>query len=129
MLAIQTMCHNQFMYLLGVIGGQTRAVLVASIFDKSMRIRGRGSTKVEDEPEITEKGTESSKGKKYPTDQPAGPDYTVGQLTNLVSVDCTRIDRSTTAIHMLWTAPISLFIAIALREYLFTGQTLPFQHC
>ncbi|KAK8014355.1 ABC transporter family protein [Apiospora arundinis] len=97
MLFLQTLAHNQFMYLLGVIGGQSRAVLVSSIFDKSMRTRGRGES-----------------GKQDKEKKSAATDYTIGRLTNLMSVDCTRIDRATTGIHMLWTAPLSLCIAISL---------------
>lgn len=111
MLVIQTLAHNHFMYLMGVIGGQSRAVLVSAIFDKSMRISGRGS--LDNPPELGKgKGKKgAAKGKK----DADGKEHTVGGLTNFMSVDCARIDRSTTAIHMLWTAPMALIIAVALR--------------
>ncbi|KAK8098094.1 uncharacterized protein PG998_013580 [Apiospora kogelbergensis] len=105
MLFMQTLAHNQFMYLLGVIGGQSRAVLVSSIFDKSMRTRGRGESEGEPEKDKENKSEEK---------KTAATDYTIGRLTNLMSVDCTRIDRATTGIHMLWTSPLSLCIAISL---------------
>ncbi|KAL8919696.1 MAG: hypothetical protein Q9208_006649 [Pyrenodesmia sp. 3 TL-2023] len=47
-LAIQIPAHNHYMYLLGVIGGQSRAVLTSVIFDKSMRVMGRGRAAVEE---------------------------------------------------------------------------------
>ncbi|KAH9905494.1 P-loop containing nucleoside triphosphate hydrolase protein [Xylariomycetidae sp. FL2044] len=95
MLLVQTLSHNQFMYTLGAIGGESRAALVSMIFDKSLQITGRGIS-------------QDVKGENNQNNP------TVDHLTSLVSVDCNRVDRATTAIHMLWTCPLSLCIAIAM---------------
>lgn len=127
MLLVQTLAHNQFMFLMGVMGGECRAVLTSAIFNKSMRIRGRGVSSSKNRTGEVEKAskearsTESNKSN-YPTvsdpttsKKTEKEDDSIGYLTNFMSVDCNRIDRATTAIHMLWTAPMSLIIAIALR--------------
>jgi hypothetical protein len=125
MLLVQTLAHNHFMFLLGTIGGQSRAVLVSAIFDKAMRISGRGSPDDVSEPGKGGKGQKGGDGKGGDGKGADGKEHTLGGLTNFMSVDCARIDRSTTAIHMLWTAPLSLIIAIALRMYAPYFQSLP----
>ncbi|RYP20942.1 hypothetical protein DL765_002479 [Monosporascus sp. GIB2] len=126
MLLIQTLAHNQFMFLMGVIGGQSRSMLVSAIFGKSMHTRGRGSsapgtgTQGVKEAPGSAVSAESNQKDSSTADDPTthkrldAKEHSIGHLTNFMSVDCNRIDRATTAIHMLWTAPMSLIIAVAL---------------
>jgi len=103
MLAIQSFAHNHYMYLMAVMGGRTRAILVSAIFEKSANIRGLANS---------DPAAEKQKTKIVPDDR-----YNLsGNVINLVTVHCGRIDKTISAIHMLWTAPLSLGLAIALRE-------------
>lgn len=128
MLAIQTFCHNHYMFLLGVIGGQARAVLTSAIFDKSMRVMGRNKvTEIEehewdDEEESTSKHSaekktrNKKKSKAQKKKKEKKEEWSTGHLTGLLSVDCARIAQTASGLHILWTAPLSLCIAIALRK-------------
>lgn len=114
MLSIQTLTHNYFWYLLGVIGGESRAVLTAAIFDKAMRVEGRGrAAKV--------KG-QQSKGinVKHNNKSEETEDSSTAHLTNLLSVDCARVAQGAPRIHFLWTAPLSIILAITLRKVLYS---------
>ena len=108
MLTIQTFAHNHYMYLLGVIGGQSRAVLTSVIFDKSMRVMGRGrAAAMEDQASVSDAPNKADKEEEK-------EDWSSGQLTGLLSVDCARISQTTSGLHMLWTAPFSIIVAISL---------------
>ncbi len=110
MLTIQTFAHNHYMYLLGVIGGQSRAVLTSAIFDKSMRVIGRGTAAaVDNQASDDDAPKQSSKEEKK-------EDWSTGHLTGLLSVDCARIAQAASGTHILWTAPISIIVAISLCE-------------
>jgi ATP-binding cassette subfamily C (CFTR/MRP) protein 1 len=106
MLAIQSFAHNHYMYLMAVMGGRTRAILVSSIFDKSANVRGLANG---------DSAAEIQKTKVAPDDRDRY--HLSGHIINLVTVHCGRIDKTVSAIHMLWTAPLSLGLAIALCEY------------
>jgi len=110
MLIIQSFAHNHYMFMLGVIGGQCRAVLVSAIFEKSMRVMGRGNANAAGkESGINEKSSESTSG------QNKGDEvWSSGQLTSFLSVDCARVGQTASAIHIVWTAPLSLTVAISL---------------
>ena len=110
MLAIQTFAHNHYMYLLGVIGGQSRAILTSAMFDKSMRVMGRGrAIAVENQESDDDAPKQSTKAKEK-------EDWSTGHLTGLLSVDCARIAQAASGIHILWTAPLSLTTAMSLCE-------------
>lgn len=104
MLAIQTLAHNHYMYLLGVIGGQSRAVLTSAIFDKSLKVMGRGQA-------VASEDKNKSSRKK-------AEDFSTGHLTALLSVDCARIAQTASGIHLLWTAPLLILIAISLCKFI-----------
>ena len=108
MLTIQTLTHNYYWYLLGVIGEESRSVLTAAIFDKATRVEGR------------RRGASQSDGnnvKQKNRSEDAG-DSSTGYLTNLLSVDCARVAQGAPRIHFLWTAPLSMILAITLRKIL-----------
>ena len=116
MLSIQTLAHNYYWYLLGVIGGESRAVLTAAIFDKAMRIEGRRRGALvnghqPDENNVKHKNRSEDVG-----------DSSTGHLTNLLSVDCARVAQGAPRIHFLWTAPLSMVLAITLRKILFSWK-------
>lgn len=118
MLAIQTLANNHFMFRLGVIGGQARAVLVSSIFDKALRIEGRGGVPPSTEPTDDDAaGGKSGRNGRSGKGKAAASDHSLGRLTNFLSVDCARIDRAAAATHFLWTAPLALCLAVTLRTY------------
>ncbi|ORY13587.1 hypothetical protein BCR34DRAFT_599760 [Clohesyomyces aquaticus] len=112
MLIIQSFTHNHYMYLLGVIGGQARAVLTAAIFDKAMKVMGKG-VPVEHE-DSDQDGYGETKNGKPPVEGKHNEDWSASQLTGFLSVDCSRIAQTSSALHILWTAPLSLCIAITL---------------
>lgn len=106
MLAIQSFAHNHYMYLMAVMGGRTRAILVSSIFEKSANVRGLANS--DPAAKIQKKKTAPDDRDRY---------HLSGHIINLVTVHCGRIDKTVSAIHMLWTAPLSLGLAIALCEF------------
>jgi hypothetical protein len=112
MLAIQSFAHNHYMYLMAVMGGRTRAILTSSLFEKSANVRGLANSNPAAEKQKTK----------------AAPDrdgyHLSGHITNLVTVHCGRIDKTISAIHMLWTAPLSLGLAIALCEFRVSSKEL-----
>ena len=110
MLSIQTLAHNYYWYLLGVIGGESRAVLTAAIFDKAMRVEGRRRGAIVNGQQPNNKNVKSEDVEHSST----------GHLTNLLSVDCARIAQGAPRIHFLWTAPLSMILAITLRKVLFS---------
>lgn len=114
MLAIQTLAHNHYMYVLGVIGGQSRAVLTSAIFDKSMRVIGRGRAGAEEKEKPAGQDPAKKKKKSKSCQKKAKDDLSTGHLTGLLSVDCARIAQAASGVHLLWTAPLSILIAVSL---------------
>ena len=112
MLSVQTLAHNYYWYLLGVIGGESRAVLTAAIFDKAMRVEGRGRAATVKSQQPKGINVKHDKGSKDIGDS------STGHLTNLLSVDCARVAQGAPRIHFLWTAPLSIILAITLRKIL-----------
>ncbi|EME40772.1 hypothetical protein DOTSEDRAFT_65421 [Dothistroma septosporum NZE10] len=113
MLAVQSLAHNYYMYSVSTIGGRIRAILVTSIFEKAgcLAVPSRDEEKPKDSAELNT----SSKGRTgapSPDDRP-----TSAHIVDLISVHCTRIEQTVSAIHMLWTAPLSLCLAITLLIY------------
>lgn len=114
MLVIQSFAHNHYMYLMSVIGGRSRAILVSAIFEKSANVRRLGNSVP---------AAKIQKKRAVPDNQDRY--HMSGHIIDLVTVHCSRIDKTVSAIHMLWTAPLSLGLAIALREFLLRGIGLP----
>jgi len=123
------------MYRGMIIGGQARAVLIAVIFDKAMRLSGRakaGGKAIADvkPPPSIKPGSEAEKKwykkmlkkKKKEAKVPEGKEgvsgdgqgWGNGRIINLMSVDTYRIDQASGFFHMIWTAPIAILITIAL---------------
>jgi ATP-binding cassette subfamily C (CFTR/MRP) protein 1 len=105
MLVIQSLTHNHYMYRLGVIGGQSRAILTSAIFNKSVRVLDKG--KPLDQDLVHEGAGQKSQEAEH-------EDYTTSLLTGFLSSDCARIAQTASAIHILWTAPLSLVTALSL---------------
>lgn len=114
MLSIQTLTHNYYWYLLGVIGGESRAVLTAAIFDKAMRVEGRSRAAIVNG---LQPNASDVKHKNRAKDV---EESSTAHLTNLLSVDCARVAQGAPRIHFLWTAPLSMILAIALRKVPFS---------
>jgi hypothetical protein len=116
MLTAQSLAHNHYMYLMSVIGGRARAVLCSSIFEKSGNIQEKTDElqSLASDPSGNEK---PSLSKQPRTKKEADQDHTPGHIVNLISVDCSRIAQTVSAIHMLWTCPLSCSLAIALRKF------------
>jgi len=131
----QTTCTNQFIYRGMMNGGQARAMLMAVIFDKAMRLSGRakagGKAVLENPPAEVKPGSEEEKKwykkmlkrKKKEAGLPAEDGKTVsgdgrgwsnGRIINLMSVDTWRIDQASGMFHMIWCSPIQILITLAL---------------
>ena len=108
MLVVQTFAHNHYLHIMGVIGGQSRAVLTSLIFDKSIRLVRSGNSQALHEENL------DGKMSKHKERGETKSDLTVGYLTSLVTVDCARIGQMASGIHLVWTSPLALSVAIAL---------------
>ncbi|KAI0484814.1 P-loop containing nucleoside triphosphate hydrolase protein [Xylariaceae sp. FL0804] len=123
----QSLLQNHYSYMVGTIGGQSRAVLISAIFDKSVKILGQAGTAAvqaeveEAENEKKKKKPKKGKGKgkdkknkKKKAQEEEDEGYTISRVTNLLTVDTSRIDVAAGALHTVWTAPVALFAAFAL---------------
>ncbi|KAI1765555.1 ATP-binding cassette transporter protein YOR1-like protein [Hypoxylon sp. FL1150] len=127
---LQSLGVNHFIYRGMMIGGQTRAVLISLIFEKSMVLSGRaragGSKKVDGtaDEDQREKGKENAKkpekADKSKKDGKAdklgisgdGTGWSNGKIVNLMSVDTYRVDQASALFHIGWTAPIACIITL-----------------
>ena len=127
-----SLAGNHFLYRGMMVGGQCRAVLMAVIFDKAMRVSARaragGKTLLTPPPLGVQPGSEEEKKwyKKLLNKKTKGVDlgkngvigdgqgWSNGRIINLMSTDTYRIDQASGFFHMLWCAPISILITLAL---------------
>ncbi|EMC91328.1 hypothetical protein BAUCODRAFT_39495 [Baudoinia panamericana UAMH 10762] len=130
---IQSLCTNHFIYRGMTVGGQARSTLIAIIFEKAMKLSGRaksGGKAVGAKPEKPEglkpgskeekkwmkenlgKQKKGPKGKKDVEGD--GEGWSNGRIVNLMSTDTYRIDQASGMFHMVWTAPIQVFLTLAL---------------
>jgi ATP-binding cassette subfamily C (CFTR/MRP) protein 1 len=130
---IQSVCTNHFLYRGMTVGGQARAVTIAVIFEKAMKLSGRaragGKSNTEPiglPPGITpgskeekkwlkaklKKEKANSKDKKGV--QGSGEGWSNGRIVNLMSTDTYRIDTASGMFHMIWASPISIILTLAL---------------
>ncbi|PNP37043.1 hypothetical protein TGAMA5MH_11060 [Trichoderma gamsii] len=119
---VQSVCISHFIYRGMMMGGQTRAVLIGMIYEKSMVISGRakaGATKAAitpgtSEQEDQDKGNKkkAKKGKKGAPEELLG--WGNGRITSLMSVDTYRVDQASALLHMTWTSPLSCIITLVL---------------
>lgn len=120
---LQSLGTNHFIFRGMMIGGQSRASLIALIYEKSMVISGRakaGGRAIGDKPEtdMSEKPGKGKKGEKgLAPDVPGitgdGTGWQNGRIVNLMSVDTYRIDQACGLFHIIWTAPVSCTITLA----------------
>ncbi|KAL7797624.1 P-loop containing nucleoside triphosphate hydrolase protein [Trichoderma ceciliae] len=123
MQVVQSVCISHFIYRGMMMGGQTRAVLIGMIYEKSMVISGRakaGDVKEAVMPEASEqdekdqdKKKKGKKGKKGVPEQD-GLGWGNGRITNLMSVDTYRVDQASALLHMTWTSPVACIITLIL---------------
>lgn len=141
---VQSFCTNHFFYNGQMVGGQTRAVLITAIFNKSMKISGRakngikppsfnatqetlvgnddGPCQEKREPMQDSNQAENAKSKKKQTQKKkqktpaaaAEPGWSNGRVIGLMAIDAARIDAAVGLLHTIWTAPIIIVIALAL---------------
>ncbi|RPD65442.1 multidrug resistance-associated ABC transporter [Lentinus tigrinus ALCF2SS1-7] len=76
---------NHYQMLAMTNGLCVRTSIIGAIFRKSLRLSGRARIK-----------------------------HSVGQITTMISTDSARLDRSSSAIHNLWVAPIQIALGIGL---------------
>lgn len=140
-ITIMQMCQslgtNHFIYRGMIVGGQSRAVLMSLIFEKSMNISGRakaGGREITEGPE-TEKEHDTQaktdkqakkeakeskkKGTKATPDAGKGVSgdgtgWANGRVVNLMSVDTYRIDQASGMFHLIWTSPLACIITLVL---------------
>jgi ABC-type multidrug transport system fused ATPase/permease subunit len=130
----QSMATNHFMYRGMMVGGQARAVLIAIIFDKAMKLSGRakagGQAILEKPPPEVKPGSEAEKKwykkllkkKQKDLNKPAGPQdvsgdgqgWGNGRIINLMSTDTYRVDQASGFFHMIWCSPIAILVTVAL---------------
>ncbi|KAH7103342.1 ATP-dependent bile acid permease [Auriculariales sp. MPI-PUGE-AT-0066] len=80
-----SMCTNQYFYRTMQTGFLTRTSLVSVVFRKALRLSGRARLQ-----------------------------HSTGQITTLISADCTRLDMVMGFFHTVWIAPIQILIGMAL---------------
>jgi ATP-binding cassette subfamily C (CFTR/MRP) protein 1 len=128
----QSLATNHFMYRGMMVGGQARAVLIAVIFDKAMKLSGRakagGEALLEAPPPEIKPGSEAEKKwyKKLLKKKQAkkavdthgvsgdGQGWGNGRIINLMSTDTYRVDQASGFFHMIWTSPVAIIVTIIL---------------
>jgi ATP-binding cassette subfamily C (CFTR/MRP) protein 1 len=130
---LQTLCFNHFLYRGMLIGGQSRAVLIALIFDKATKLSGRarvGGSSQEMPP--SEIKLETEEGRRWMRKRigriratKGQPGWSEGRIMNLMSMDTSRINQGSIMIHSLWTSPVSICLALALLLVNITYSALP----
>lgn len=136
----QSMGTNHFIYRGMMVGGQSRAVLISVIFEKSMSISGRakaGGREIKEGPETeaqhkdhikegkqAEKEAKKEKRKKKSGPKNAqdtgrgvagdGTGWANGRVVNLMSVDTYRVDQASGMFHLIWTSPVACIVTLIL---------------
>ncbi len=126
----QSLGISHFIYRGMMTGGQTRAVLISLVFEKSLVLSGRakaGGKEIAGVPVegnedglATEKGGkahESKQNEKTPEKAGVvgdGTGWSNGRVVNLMSVDTYRVDQASALFHMLWTSPVICIITLVL---------------
>ncbi|KAK4657219.1 ATP-binding cassette transporter yor1 [Podospora pseudocomata] len=121
MQVLSSFCINHFIYRGMVIGGMARASLISLIYEKSMVVSGRakaGGVGLPDIPAAVaakKQGEKDKRGGKGGQDAGAnGEGWGNGRIINIMSVDTYRVDQACGLFHMIWTAPLSCLITLAL---------------
>ncbi len=134
MQVLQSFASTHFIYRGMMVGAQSRAVLIAIIFEKSMKISGRAKaggraiTAPPDSPEAaadakeqqqtTKKGMKKD-GPKVPANRAPGisgdgTGWSNGKVVNLMATDTYRIDQASGMFHIIWTAPVGMIVTLIL---------------
>ncbi|PYI28928.1 putative ABC multidrug transporter [Aspergillus indologenus CBS 114.80] len=111
MQAVQTLCLSQAFYRGMICGGQIRAVLVSAIYTKAMKLSGRAKAGSEVLPASGKQGPKRQSMRGGPGNG-EGNGWGSGRIITLMGVDVDRIDRACGLIHMLWTTPVVLGVAL-----------------
>ncbi|KAI9797008.1 MAG: hypothetical protein M1833_005841 [Piccolia ochrophora] len=130
MQVVQSFGTNHYIYRGMMVGGESRAVLIAVIFEKAMKISGRakaGGREIdEDSPKVVE-NTDSNSTKRDKSEKRKGAKVTPndgkdisgdgrgwgnGRIVNLMSTDTYRIDQASGMFHLIWTAPLAMIITL-----------------
>lgn len=134
---IQSVGTNQFIYHGFMVGGQSRAVLITAIFEKSMRIsaraRAQGSTGDAKKPPQTNKYDEKEKsefakqtygaeaqeggGVKIPKTKSnevleSHQPWSNGRIMSMMATDTSRIDQACGMFHLIWTSPFTILLSL-----------------
>ncbi|KZW02976.1 multidrug resistance-associated ABC transporter [Exidia glandulosa HHB12029] len=80
-----SLCNGMFFYFSMTVGFLVRTSLVSVIFRKALRLSGK-----------------------------ARQFHSTGQITTMISADCTRLDIAAGFFHMAWSSPIQIIIGVAL---------------
>lgn len=133
MQVFQSWCTNQFIYRGMIVGGQSRAVLVSTIFSKAMKLSARakaGGKAMQEEVEALKSAKETllkpgqekedaAKGAKGAPEADAsrgvagdGRGWNNGRIITLMSVDADRINTASGMFHLLWTSPITIIVTL-----------------
>ncbi|KAK3327224.1 P-loop containing nucleoside triphosphate hydrolase protein [Cercophora scortea] len=120
---LQSLGTNHFIYRGMLIGGMVRASLISLIYEKSMVISGRAKAGGAELLEGSAAGADVKQDKDKPGKKDAPPNqagvsgdgigWGNGRI-NLMSVDTYRIDQASGLFHIIWTAPLSCIITLAL---------------
>jgi ABC-type multidrug transport system fused ATPase/permease subunit len=129
----QSLATNHFIYRGMMVGGEARAVLIAVIFDKAMKLSGRakagGKAVLEAPPPEVKPGSEAEKKwyknllkkKQKDLNRPDqtgvsgdGQGWGNGRIINLMSTDTYRVDQASGFFHMIWCSPIAILVTVAL---------------
>ncbi|OAQ99709.1 hypothetical protein LLEC1_02722 [Akanthomyces lecanii] len=126
MQVVGSLCIGHFIYRGMMLGGQSRAVLIGMIYDKSMVISGRAKAGTTKEAVVADGGSgipdaakpddgkKSKKNRKGKGAQPNEIGWANGRIVNLMSVDTYRIDQACALGHFIWTAPIACIVTLVL---------------
>ncbi|EFX02817.1 ABC multidrug transporter [Grosmannia clavigera kw1407] len=123
----QSLGTNHFIFRGMMIGGQVRATLINLIYEKSMVISARAKAGgvapgEKTEPVKAEDRTNGEKGDKPRTKDKEsalavsvdGVGWGNGRVVNLMGVDTYRVDQACGLFHIIWAAPLSCLITLAL---------------
>ncbi|KAF5542236.1 ABC transporter [Fusarium mexicanum] len=115
---LQTFASSQFYYRGMLLGGQTRSVLIAMAFNKSLKLSNRAKAG----------GQTGSEGSGPYNDVPCRVDekgWSNGRVMSLVSNDTARIEQALAAFHLSWLSLYQLILTVALLVYNLGWTALP----
>ncbi|KAG2411497.1 hypothetical protein HFD88_009052 [Aspergillus terreus] len=109
MQVLQSLGDTHFLYRSMVVGGQTRSVLISAIFEKSLRLSMREKV--------------GATGKSNSGSESEG--WTNGRIMNLMSNDTQRIFQASNVVHLVWTSPLAILLAVILVIINLTYSAIP----